>query len=305
MRDDSEDKDREADPNATRIVASVVAAAVAVALLLLPGRALDLLRHDSLTDQAEYLLDDALDRNMVTFVSVSGVKAVIAMVEGSSVGVGFDLELGDLVQPAYDYIDFIWKIFLFALVILSFYQLLMKTGLLGTGFALMGAGMLIWAVSVYVPRRLVPLRRWGRFFFVLGLLVAYVVPISLVGTHYISAYYLDNVKAANARRIEEVKANFDSARTELLDVREKISLLNPGASFDELRATAMAVASTASESVWESMFAFLNYVIILMVELLLLPFFSAYILYKALSLVLRDPRRLEGTVPSQMSEKKA
>jgi hypothetical protein len=67
----------------------------------------------------------------------------------------------------------------------------------------------------------------------------------------------------------------------------------------------MAVASTASESVWESMFAFLNYVIILMVELLLLPFFSAYILYKALSLVLRDPRRLEGTVPSQMSEKKA
>ncbi len=298
MRDDSEDKDREADPNATRIVASVVAAAVAVALLLLPGRALDLLRHDSLTDQAEYLLDDALDRNMVTFVSVSGVKAVIAMVEGSSVGVGFDLELGDLVQPAYDYIDFIWKIFLFALVILSFYQLLMKTGLLGTGFALMGAGMLIWAVSVYVPRRLVPLRRWGRFFVVLGLLVAYVVPISLVGTHYISAYYLDNVKAANARRIEEVKANFDSARTELLDVREKISLLNPGASFDELRAT-------ASESVWESMFAFLNYVIILMVELLLLPFFSAYILYKALSLVLRDPRRLEGTVPSQMSEKKA
>jgi hypothetical protein len=43
------------------------------------------------------------------FLLLSSIKSGLAVVEGSEVGVGFSLELGDVVQPVYDYVDIAWK----------------------------------------------------------------------------------------------------------------------------------------------------------------------------------------------------
>lgn len=54
-------------------------------------------------------LDDAFDKSLAGFLLLSSIKSGLAVVEGSQVGVGFNLELGDIVQPVYDYVDIAWK----------------------------------------------------------------------------------------------------------------------------------------------------------------------------------------------------
>ncbi len=54
-------------------------------------------------------LDSAFQKSLSGFLLLSSIKSGLAVVEGSTVGVGFNLELGDVVQPVYDYVDIAWK----------------------------------------------------------------------------------------------------------------------------------------------------------------------------------------------------
>lgn len=56
----------------------------------------------------EYL-DSAFEKALAGFLILSGIKSGLAVVEGSEVGVGFNLQLGDVVQPLYDYVDIAWQ----------------------------------------------------------------------------------------------------------------------------------------------------------------------------------------------------
>ncbi len=260
-----------------RAIKVSILAALGIAFLAAPAFMREVTQFNALNTRAESLLNESIDRNLVTFVSLSAIKAVVGIVEGSTVGVGFELEVGDLVQPAYDYLDFVWTLFLYALMTLSFYKLLMETGLLSVGFALIGAGLLLGAFAFLSP----PARRWARFLMRFGIVVSYVVPASLLGAQYVSDTYLVNVKDANAARIESVRGEFSSARNQVFELREKLSILNPGDSFDAVRTDATAIANRLSDAVWDSMFAFLTFVLILLVELVVLPLLTAYVLYKS------------------------
>ncbi len=57
----------------------------------------------------EHYLDDAFQRALTGFVILSGIKSGLAVIEGSEVGVGFNLQVGDMVQPLYDYVDIAWR----------------------------------------------------------------------------------------------------------------------------------------------------------------------------------------------------
>lgn len=54
-------------------------------------------------------LDGAFDKALAGFLILSSIKSGLAIVEGSGVGIGFNLEVGDVVQPAYDYVDIAWR----------------------------------------------------------------------------------------------------------------------------------------------------------------------------------------------------
>ncbi|MDA8141283.1 MAG: hypothetical protein M0036_21790 [Desulfobacteraceae bacterium] len=54
-------------------------------------------------------LDSAFNNALAGFLILSGIKSGLAVVTGSSVGVGVNIELGDVVQPVYDYVDTAWK----------------------------------------------------------------------------------------------------------------------------------------------------------------------------------------------------
>lgn len=64
---------------------------------------------ERLTQTNTRYLEEAFDKSLTGFVALSSIKSGLAVIEGSEVGIGFQLELGDVVQPVYDYVDMAWK----------------------------------------------------------------------------------------------------------------------------------------------------------------------------------------------------
>lgn len=270
-----------------RRVAAFGALLLGAGALLLPQWIETLLGFDFVLELAEQRVGESLERNSVSFLSLSGIKAVMASIEGSTVGVGFHLQIGDLIQPAYDYVDFVWHAFLYALGVLGLYGLVMETGILELGFPLLGIGLLLWGASA-LGAGVAP-ARWGRRIAILGLAVAYLVPASLLLSDWVSARYLVPLERKTAEQIEASREPLQRAAERMLGLREKISILEPGKSVDAITGEAKAIAEEATRAIWDRLESFLVYVLILLVELLLLPFLSAFLLYRGLSLALRAP----------------
>ena len=115
------------------------------------------------------------------------------------------------------------------------------------------------------------------------------VPLSLLLSDLVSQRYLVPLEGGTAQRVEEMRETLDQAGQRMRSLRDKISILDLGKSLDALGGEARAIAELASEAIWEGLQAFLALVLILLVELLLLPFLSAFLIYRVLSLALRAP----------------
>jgi len=81
--------------------------------VLLKGPSLDLTRY-------------TLERQSGSFLLVSTLKSSLAMIEGSDIGIGFRLEVGDIVQSTYDLVDFTWKMLLYGILLISVRPLMSK-----------------------------------------------------------------------------------------------------------------------------------------------------------------------------------
>jgi hypothetical protein len=280
-------------PNSRVVRRALAAVALAAGLcaLVLPRVFAAGVAYPAVVHAAEARVAGSLERNSVSFLSLSGIKAVMASIEGSAVGVGFHLEVGDLIQPAYDYVDFVWHAFLYALALLGLYALAMETGILWLGFPVLGIGLMAWGAGALDLRYAAGLRSFGRRAIALGLVVAYVVPVSLLLSYVVAQRYLVPLEERTVQRIEETRAPLAEAAERMRNLRDKISILEPGKSVDAVGREAHEIADEVSDSIWARLQAFLALVLIVLVELLLLPFLSAFVIYRALSLALRGPER--------------
>lgn len=108
------------------LLAAALIIALGLSLTGLLDRGLNLFGLGYLSRANERYLDAAFKKSMSGFLLLSSVKSGLAVVEGSEVGVGFSLELGDVVQPVYDYVDMAWKAALAGGSILVGMQLALK-----------------------------------------------------------------------------------------------------------------------------------------------------------------------------------
>ena len=263
-----------------RIVGAIVLVAFGALCVLDSGRVADLTFYTALNDHAIALLDDTLERDMATFLLITAVKASLAMIEGSSVGVGFELQVGDIVQPAYDYVDFFWRAFLYAFMVLGFYKLLLETELLFLGIVLIGIGFMLSGVALAATVPRLDLRLWSRRCILLGILVAYVAPLSLLLTDVLSQRYTTSLKDKHYDAINAFNVQLERSAIEFLQLKEKISILQPSLSFDEIQSGMLRIVNRIGEAFRLSLLAFLYYVLIILFELLVFPLLSAVILYK-------------------------
>ncbi len=250
----------------------------------------------ALSLKASAQIDEAIQKNLVVFAAVSAIKAAAAVIEGSSLGVGFDLELGDLVQPAYDYIDFVWRMFLYAVLVLTFYKLLVESGILGLGIQVAGVGLILWGLAVLWADRQEKLRLWARRCFLLGVLIAYGVPAILVGSNLLSSRYTAPLKEQTAQKIFDAEQEFSQAKDDFLSLKDKISLTRPRESVENVRTALLEVVDKATSAAWKSVKVFLYYISILLFELLVLPILMVLLIYAFLHFALG---RMQGRIAIQ------
>ncbi|MGI6460968.1 MAG: hypothetical protein ACOX5J_12915 [Candidatus Hydrogenedentales bacterium] len=258
--------------------------------------------YDVLNGAAAVSIEDALQKNAYVFLAVSTVKAGLAVLEGSSVGVGFSIEIGDLVQSVYDYVDYVWKVLLYGLTILAFYKMLLDTGFLAVGIKIIGAGLLVWAVGALRPAYQQTLQRIGLRFAVLGALVAYIVPISLLATDSLGARYIEPLKDKNHEQVLAVMEQFEQARTEFSQLREKLSLVNPSESLSQLKQGITRITSSLSQLLNDSLLLFVQQTALLFFELLFFPFLSAFVLYKMTQIALSRLFEISGETAGPVAD---
>lgn len=146
-----------------------------------------------LSSENEAYLENAQARALRTFAVLSTVKVGLAVVEGTEIGVGFGLEVGDVVQAAYDYVDIAWRTVLAGGVILLSTRILLETASLVDHWLLVIALVTV-ALTVLsqgspprLPRTHGTLREIALFLSVLTAVCYLVLPLSVSGAAWLSS----------------------------------------------------------------------------------------------------------------------
>lgn len=227
-----------------------------------------------LRQAAEQQLQESLRRNTIVFASVSGIKALLGVIEGSTVGVSLgasvSLQLGDLLQPAYEYFNFIWYLFLYALFLTSLYHLLLESNILSLGLPLgiVGTLMLLYLRQSNTNSSLLGI---ARSFFVTGVLAAYGIALAILIAAWVTQFFVTPLKDRAWSAAETQLAGLEDSIEKLALVRERISMFKPGESAQEIITAAKVAGNEASSVAWSTFSSLLSYVAALIVELLLLP----------------------------------
>ncbi|MEO0797007.1 MAG: hypothetical protein AAFX93_17760 [Verrucomicrobiota bacterium] len=162
----------------------------------------------------EAYLEESFEDASRLFLVLTAVKSVLAVVEGSEIGVGFGLELGDLVQGVYDYVDFAWQIVLWATMIIVMTRMTLELSQFLDQWLLVIAlgSMLFYLVSAwFMPQRRAVARvlRDISFFSTILALAAYlVVPLAVAGGSMLS-------EEITEARVQEAETNITALKVEL------------------------------------------------------------------------------------------
>jgi hypothetical protein len=253
-------------------VALIVAGVLCAAL---PERAGELLLQGAASRAATEQVDAALERNQDTFLILSAAEAAVAVVEGSGVGVGFDLQIGDVVQPVLDLVHFFWRLLLFSLLLLGAYKLLMETGILSLGIAGLGFALGMWGAGLLWPA-------WRRRLHAGARGVA--LPAALLATQWLSASYTRGLEQRYRGAITAFGADLRQAKDALLDPETTPPWYQPGQRIEDFQARVSAAARYVGERFDASLLSFTFYGILLLFDYLVLPFASAWLLYRLAAL---------------------
>lgn len=166
---------------------------------------------------ADYL-ETAFDRSLAGFLILSGIKSGLAVIEGSEVGIGFNLEIGDIVQSVYDYIDVAWKAALAGGTILLITKLsldavsLIDHWCLSLMFLTLTTYVIfVWFLPKYI-RTAHAVREASIFLIVLSMAFYFILPASISGASFLSKRITQPIMQETQAGFEEINKEFSPAR---------------------------------------------------------------------------------------------
>ncbi len=137
-----------------------------------------------ISEENKVYLQNSVTKSTNTFLTLSAVKGAVAVIEGSTigaeVGVTADLQVGDAVQPIYDFIDLAWKLSLSSVTVLLLINAII-TFAQSTGLFVLVATLIFSGFYFYFRNRAncKALAIITRFLVTLSLSVYIVLPISI------------------------------------------------------------------------------------------------------------------------------
>ncbi|MBD3243770.1 MAG: hypothetical protein GF331_24475 [Chitinivibrionales bacterium] len=197
-------------------------------------------------------LDDAFARSMKTFGVLSAVKVALAVVEGTEIGVGFGLQVGDAVQSTYDYIDVAWRTVLAGGVVLVGTRYLLESAAL-VGKWVLGAALAVALALTLLgftgrqfqqPRRV--LRDISLALTVIAVTLYVVLPLTVYGARTVSRRIIEP-------SLNEVHEELQTLRAELeeQDAVQAGLMQQLGGATERVRRIGSYLSSRSKEaSVW-------------------------------------------------------
>lgn len=83
---------------------------------------------DEIANSNDQYLKESFNKSVAVFLTLSVIKSGLATIEGSEAGIiVFNVEVGDIVQSVYDYVDIAWKTTLAGSTILLLMRLILQT----------------------------------------------------------------------------------------------------------------------------------------------------------------------------------
>ncbi len=137
-------------------------------------------------------LQESFDESVKGFMVLSAIKSGVAVLEGSEVGVGFNLEVGDVVQSIYDYVDVAWKTALAGGTILLLMRLVLQTIQLVDHwflFLAFAVAFFLFLLDWVLPKQKNThriLKEFLLFLTVLAIGVYFILPVSISGAAFLS-----------------------------------------------------------------------------------------------------------------------
>ncbi len=196
------------------LVALLLAAIPAAAGGIL-DRGLEHLGLSRLATANALYLEKAQQRTLSGFLLLSAIKSSLAMLEGSTVGIGFSLQVGDLVQSVYDYVDIAWKAVLAGGTAIIILRLLLEAMALLDHWALallLATGLALAAVRWWLPYRDWLRRGLRTACLACGLLclgLYLVIPATLAGAMAVSDLITRPVIESAYQELDQLKQDLD------------------------------------------------------------------------------------------------
>jgi len=236
------------------------------------------------SQNAEYL-EESFEQSLRLFAVLSVVKVTLAVVEGSELGVGFGLEVGDLVQSVYDHVDIAWKAVLVAGVLLQCLRFLLETAtyldqwVMAAAFAI--ACLFLLTTATHKPKS------WLRnvsgdatLVLTVACVVLYLVlPLSVAGARALS----QRITAPSLQQAEQGVTSFSKALTDL----ESNSVGSLTKKIEELKKLLTEKA--------KSMMVFLFTIIaVYLFDCIIFPLVLFFLLYRGTNMLTRYLFHLKG-----------
>ncbi len=140
----------------------------------------------------EAYINESLEKSLITFGVLSAIKVGLAIIEGSEIGVGLGIEAGDIVQAAYDYVNFAWKAVLVSTaVLLGTKYILLTIGYIDQwliALTLLSILILLWSKWLFPRKNFIIhlLQDISHYFIFLSLAVLIIIPASISGGRFLS-----------------------------------------------------------------------------------------------------------------------
>jgi hypothetical protein len=203
-----------------------------------------------------------LQRQSVSFLLVSTLKSSLAMIEGSDIGIGFSLEVGDIVQSTYDLVDFTWKILLFGILLITFSKIFFESNLINIGVYILGAGFLISIWGLFIRKYSDKLIALGSSVIIAGIIVSFYVPVSTLVSFRACEYFVDHIERDLNDQMETVLKDWEEFKSDL--------------SLKEIKSSVYSAAAFVKELFLKLTRILITYTCLIIIRYLLFPIIVAY-----------------------------
>jgi len=203
-----------------------------------------------------------LKRQSGSFLLISTLKSSLSIIEGSDIGIGFRLEVGDIVQSALDLVDFTWKIVLYGILLITFSKIFLESNLIHIGVFILTAGFVVNLIGLFVQPYREKALSAGSGIIVFGLIVAFYVPVSTLVSFRACEYFVSHIETDLDRQMEDVLEEWERFKTKF--------------SSKELETPIQTAASYVKELFLKLTQILIAYTVLIIIRYLFFPIIVAY-----------------------------